>query len=152
MRGGEWICRNYLSQHVVSYYSMLIHIRFSRVTMVAQYDCSTWSIWLQGGCSRGLLRGAAAAQKDPRVECSAFTIRLRGAQIPHARVSMGLIWWASRMVWRAMLAWLGSHVPHVAGAHIHASSAELVWDVMACGAYGASAVRGRARAARGVAG
>ena len=149
MRGGEWVYRKYLSQHVVSHYSMLIHIQFSRVTVVAQYDCSTWSIWLQGGCSRGLLGGAAAAQKDCSGGVLMFIIRLRGAQIPLARVSMGLIWWASGMVCRTMSAWLGSHVPHVAGAHIHASSAELVRDVMACGAYGASAVRGRARGVAG---
>ena len=112
----------------------------SMIAQHSQYGCNEVA---QEDCSEGLLRRVA------RVVCSVFTIRLRGAQIPLARVSMGLIWWASGMVCRTMSAWLGSHVPHVAGAHIHASSAELVRDVMACGAYGASAVRGRARGVAG---
>ena len=53
----------------------------------------------------------------------------------------GLCWWKTT--------WLESHVPHVAGARIHASSARLVWDVAACGACGAFAARGRARGVAG---
>ena len=58
--------------------------------------------------------------------------------------SVGQEWCAMTMA-----AWRGSHVLHVAGARIQASSAKLVWDIKACGAYGASAVRGRARGVAG---
>ena len=112
----------------------------SMIAQHGQYGCNEVA---QEDCSEGLLRRVA------RVVCSVFTIRLRGAQIPLARVSMGLIWWVSKMVCRTMSAWLGSHAPHVAGARIHASSAKLAWDLMGCGAYGASAVRGRARGVAG---
>ena len=54
-----------------------------------------------------------------------------------------------RMVCRSHTTWLGSHVACVAGARFQASSAKLVWDIMACGAAGVSAAR---RRARGVAG
>ena len=53
------------------------------------------------------------------------------------------------MVCMTMTAWLGSHVPCVAGARFRAASAKLVWDVKACGAYGVSATRGRARGVAG---
>ena len=47
------------------------------------------------------------------------------------------------MVCMTMTAWLGSHVPCVAGARFRAASAKFVWDVKACGAYGVSAARHR---------
>jgi hypothetical protein len=141
----EIIYHNVLSHTILCLFTYSFHVSQWLLSMIAQHGQYGCKEVAQEDCSEGLL----LLRRIARVVCSVFTIRLRGAQIPLARVSMGLIWWASKMVCRTMSAWLGSHVPHAAGAHIHASSAELVWDAMACGAYGASAARGRARGVAG---
>ena len=152
MRGGEWVYRKYLSQRVVSHYSMLIHIQFSRVTMVAQYDCSTWSIWLQGGCSRGLLGGAAAAQKDcsggvlsvhnPLTRCSNTACAgLNGSHMVGLRNGVqdhvGMAW-----VTCAACCW-GAHSCFERGASAGCHGLRCVWCV--CGARASSRRRGLKR-------
>jgi hypothetical protein len=131
---------------------MLIHIQFSRVTMVAQYDCSTWSIWLQGGCSRGLLGGAAAAQKDcsggvlsvhnPLTRCSNTACAgLNGSHMVGLKNGVqdhvGMAW-----VTCAACCW-GAHSCFERGASVGCHGLRCVWCV--CGARASSRRRGLKR-------
>ena len=136
----------------------------------AQKECSEWVSygmlkWVSYTAYAGLMLGSGFGEHSDVLVGNVHTAwqglqaiarvlvrwngRARGDSVSRGRCAelcahcwpYGVCWWKTT--------WLGSYVPHVAGARIHASSAKLVWDVMACGAYGASATRGRARGVAG---
>ena len=107
------------------------------------------SLGAREDCAEGLLK--RIAQKDCLVglggcvmglnwffSSGGLICRVRGSQVGIRALGAG-----------NLATWLGSHVPHVAGARIHASSARLVWDVAARGAFAACAVERRALCAAG---
>ena len=102
-----------------------------------------------GAGGRATCRATSAAAGDSRAMKAGSSPPIFVLAHSRARFSGQCVQFWPRMVCRSHTTWLGSHVACVAGARFQASSAKLVWDIMACGAAGVSAARGRARGVAG---